>query len=84
MKAPTWISILFILLLAVVSTAGALAADGSGSPPSQAVVDANTVSLADAGPLAQIFTGGVALLLILMALAPVVFGREPGAGIHIQ
>lgn len=83
MKIQMWILLLFVLLLAAVSVAGALASDGSALQNMQPAADQNAVSLAKAGPLAQVYAGGVVVVLVLLSLAPLVLGYEPGAGINL-
>jgi hypothetical protein len=83
MKIQMWILLLFVLLLAAVSVAGALASDGSAIQTTQPAEDQNAVSLGKTGPLAQMYAGGVVVVLVLLSLAPLALGYEPGAGINL-
>jgi hypothetical protein len=82
MKTQTWITIMLVMMLAAVSVAGALAANDVTPQTEQHAVEANTLALAETGPLAQVYTGGVVVLLGLLAIAPLALGSEPGAGIN--
>jgi hypothetical protein len=84
MNRYLWNGVLIFLLMASTGAAAVLAADVSSAQSPSVVQDANMISLAKAGPLAQIFAAGVVLLLVLMAIVPLVLGNEAGAGINIQ
>ena len=64
--------------------AGALAANDTAPQMDQQAVEANTLALAETSPLEQIYTGGVVVLLGLLAIAPLALGSEPGAGINAE